>query len=106
MRLQRARRYHQDVCLVMAVGAQRLRDRPAVHAGHRDVEQEQVGPAMLGQCEAAGTIRRAEQDEAERRQHLAQEIAVGGIVIGDQDDLARAHALIQLEHQAQQLAAA
>ena len=37
----------------------------------------------------AGAIRRAEQDEAERRQHLAQQIALDGIVVGDQDRLAR-----------------
>src|ERR1700730_2041925 len=46
--LQRARRNHQDAGLVMASRAQRLRDRPSVHARHRDVQEKQIGPAMLG----------------------------------------------------------
>ena len=75
---------------MMAVRAQRFRHRPAVHAGHRDIEQEQIGPAMLRQRETAGSVGRAEQDEAERRQHLAQKVALGRIVVGDQDRLARA----------------
>src|SRR3954469_17612350 len=65
--LERAGRHHQDACLMMTVRAQRLRDGPAVHARHGDVEQEQVRPAMLRQREASGTVGRAEQDEAERR---------------------------------------
>src|SRR5579883_837839 len=89
MCLQRARRYHQDSRLVVAGGAQRLRDFPAVHAGHRDIEQEKIGPAMLGKRQAARTIGCAKQDEAKRGQHLPQEIAMYGIVVGDEDGLAR-----------------
>src|SRR6267154_3446410 len=48
MRLQCACRNHQDAGLVMAGRTQRLRDGPAVHDRHRDVEKEQIGPAMLG----------------------------------------------------------
>src|SRR5450631_560625 len=65
--LQRACRNHQDAGLVMAGRTQRLRDGPAVHARHRDVEQEQIGPAMLRERETAGAVRRAQQDEAQRR---------------------------------------
>ena len=75
---------------MVAGRAQRLRHRPAVHAGHGDVEQEQIGPAVLRQRETGRAVGRAEQDEAERRQHLAQEVAVGRVVVGDQDRLARA----------------
>src|SRR5580700_11014365 len=45
---------------------------------------------MLREGEAGGSVRRAEQDEAERRQHLAQEIALDGVVVGNQDGFARA----------------
>src|SRR3954468_23724041 len=90
MRLQRARRYHQDAGLVVAARPQGFGHRPAVHARHRDIEQEQIGPAVLCQREAAGSVRRAQENEAERRQHFAQEVAMGRIVVGDQDRLARA----------------
>src|SRR3954468_12436781 len=88
MGLQRARRYHQDAGLVVAARPQGFGHRPAVHARHRDIEQEQIGPAMLCQREAAGSVRRAQENEAERRQHFAQEVAMGRIVVGDQDRLA------------------
>jgi hypothetical protein len=44
---------------------------------------------MLGERQTARTIRRAKQDEAERRENLAQEIALDRIVVRDQDGLAR-----------------
>src|SRR5664280_1995560 len=69
MGFQCARRDHQDAGLMMAGRTQRLGHRPSVHARHRNVEQEQIGPAMLGECEAARSVRRAQKDEAERRQH-------------------------------------
>src|SRR5829696_6816487 len=47
MRFERARRHHQDAGLMVAALAQGLRHRPAVHARHRDVQQEQIRPAML-----------------------------------------------------------
>ena len=75
---------------MVAGRTQRLRHRPAIHGGHGNVEQEQIGPAVLRQRETARSVRRAEQDEAERGQHLAQQVAVGRIVIGDQNGLARA----------------
>src|SRR3954469_15190384 len=62
VRLQRARRNHQDARLMVAGGTQRLRNGPAVHAGHGDIQQEQIGPAVLGEAETAWPIRRAEQD--------------------------------------------
>src|ERR1700722_20022021 len=40
MRFQGADRDHQDAGLVVAVGAQRFRNRPGVHACHRDIQQE------------------------------------------------------------------
>src|ERR1700761_3733093 len=61
MGFERAGGYHQDARLMMSVCAQRLRDFPAVHLRHRDVEQEQVGPAVLRQREAASAIGRAQQ---------------------------------------------
>ena len=67
---------------MMAALAQRLRHRPAVHAGHRDIQQEQIGPAMLRQRETAGSVGRAQENKAERRQHLAQQVAMGRIVVG------------------------
>src|SRR3954470_15804829 len=48
VRLERAGRHHQDARLMVAVRAQRLRHRPAVHARHGDIEQEQIRPAVLG----------------------------------------------------------
>src|SRR6201996_7268734 len=48
MRLQGARRCHQDAGVVMAARAQGLGDGPAVHHRHRDVEDEQIRLAMLG----------------------------------------------------------
>src|ERR1700723_2295954 len=90
MCLQGTRRNHQDTGLMMAGRAQRFSNRPTIHARHRNVEQEQIGTAMLREGEAGRSIRRAEQDEAERRQYLTQEIALDGIVVGNQDRLARA----------------
>src|SRR5215216_4880737 len=90
MRFKRARRHHQDAGLMMAALAQRFRHRPAVHAGHRDIQQEQIRPTVLRQREAAGSVGRAQENEAERRQHLAQEVAMGRIVVGNQNRLARA----------------
>src|SRR5262245_17335518 len=55
VRLQRTRGHHQDARLAMAGRAQRLRHRPSVHARHGNVEQEQVGPAVLRHREATGT---------------------------------------------------
>src|ERR1700730_5221682 len=38
MRFQRARRNHQNACVMMTGRAQRFRHRPAVHARHRNIE--------------------------------------------------------------------
>ena len=67
----------------------RLRHRTAVHAGRRDIQQKQFRPAMLRQRQAGRSIGSAEQNEAERRQHLAPEVAIGRIDVGDQNGLAR-----------------
>src|SRR5882724_4000147 len=87
MRLQCAGRNHQDTGLMMTGRTQRLRHRPSVHARHRDIQQEQVRPAMLRERETARAVRCAEQDKAKRCQYLAQEIAMDGIIVGDQDRL-------------------
>src|ERR1700752_4967185 len=63
VRFERARRHHQDASLVMAGGPQRLRDRPAIHAPHRNIEQEQVRPAVLRHRQTAGAVGRTQQDE-------------------------------------------
>src|ERR1700722_17657351 len=89
MRFQGAGRNHQDTCLVMAVYAKRFRDRPAAHACHRDIQQKQTRTAVLGERKTTRTIGCGEQDKAERRQHLAQQIALDRIVVGDQDGFAR-----------------
>src|SRR3954452_5762953 len=88
VRFQRARRDHQNAGLAMSVRTQRLRHFPAIHARHGNIQQEQIGPAMLRQGETGRPVRRAQQDEAERREYFAQEIALYRIVIGDQDGLA------------------
>src|SRR3984885_8700116 len=59
MRLQGAGRNHQDAGVVMAGRAQCFGDGPSVHTGHRDIEQKQIGLAMLGERETAGAVRRA-----------------------------------------------
>src|SRR5437016_10271668 len=90
VRFERARRDHQDARVAVTGRAKGFRHRPTVHAGHRDIEEEQVGPAMCRKRETAGSVGRTQQDEAERCQHFAQKVAVHGIVVGDQDGLARA----------------
>src|SRR6266481_7240243 len=54
VRFQRACRNHQDARVVVTTRAKRLRHRPAVHAGHRDIQTEQLGPAVRGERETAG----------------------------------------------------
>src|SRR5579863_4005467 len=90
MRFQGAGRNHQDASLVMAVCAKRFRDRPAVHACHRDIQQKQIRTTMLGERKAARAVGCGKQDKAERRQHFSQQIALYRIVVRDQDGLARA----------------
>ena len=74
----------------MAALAQRLRQVPAVHAGHGDVEQEEVGLDVGGQRQAPAPSGGGEHDEAERLEDLAHQIALVGIVVDDQDGAARA----------------
>src|ERR1700722_19124114 len=90
VRLQGARRNHEDAGLMMPARAQRLGHRPSVHARHRDIQQKQIGPAMLREREGGGSVGRAQENKAQRRQYFAQEIAVDGVVVGDQNRLARA----------------
>ena len=90
MGFERARRDHQYAGVVMPGGAEAFSNRPAVGLAHRDVEQEHVRLTMLREIETGRAVWRTENDEAERSEDFAQEIAVSRIVVGDENGLARA----------------
>jgi len=76
---------------MMAVRAQRLR---YLHPSMPDIEmssRNRSGPAVLGQCAIqagpSGALRRMKPSGGNTS---AQQIALHGIVVGDQDRLARA----------------
>ena len=71
------------------LAAQALRDLPAVHLGHGDVEQNEVRIGLLGQRQALAAGRGAHDVEAERRQQIADQLALHLVVVDDQDRLPR-----------------
>ena len=62
--------------------AQLLRQGPPGHAGHRQVDQEQVGAVAGGDLEAGGAVGGGQDGEIQRGQQVDQQLAVGRIVVG------------------------
>src|SRR5579883_129934 len=88
LRLDGVRRQHHDGG-ALARGADALRHLPAVHVGHRDIEQDQVRPQPRDERQALAPARRGRDVEAERSEQLADEIALHLVVVDDQHGLRR-----------------
>lgn len=66
------------------LGAQLRADFVAVHAGHHDVEEDDVGPGLRG-GERGGTVLGAEDAVALRLQEHVEEVPGLGFVVDDED---------------------
>ena len=70
--------------------AEAFGDVPAGHAGHLDVEQDEIGLAAQREVDAGGPARGGVDAEAERAEEALEDGELGGIVVDDEDGAARA----------------
>ncbi len=74
----------------MAALPQGGRHRPAAHARHGDVEEDQVDAARRYRAQAFGAGARLQHAQAARFEDLPHQGAVGAVVVGDENGAAGA----------------
>ena len=84
------RRQNENCRTLALMAAQLLRDFPAVHFRHRDVEQDQIRIRLLDNLQAFAAACGTDDDKAERLQQIADELALHLVVVDHEDRLLRA----------------
>src|ERR1700722_11462291 len=85
MRVDGVGRKNKNRGALARLAAKPLRDLPAVHLRHRDVEQDEVRACLFDDLQALATAAGARHDEAERLEQIVDQLALHRVVIHDQN---------------------
>ncbi len=84
--VQRADEENRDVC-GLGIGLQLLADLEAVHLGHADVQQDQVGRGQFDRSQGAWAAGHRAHAVAVLAEDLRQQAQIGGAVVDQKDVL-------------------
>ena len=90
MRVDGVGRQHEDRCAFARLAAQTLRDFPAVHLRHGDVEQDEVRIDLLDNLQTLAAGCRGHHHKTKRLKQIADQFALDLVVVDHEYRLPRA----------------